>query len=124
MPKPELTPIQKRRLAGASEEALSWRQKLYLAQIMEAPKDRLLKLDTDMTAAENRFYRLLNARGLCVGDVVRIKVDGPYKDVVVVVREIEEDGRRLATCVEEMGVCPLSTEVELVSAKGSGRTGA
>jgi hypothetical protein len=123
MSKPELTPIQKRRLASASEEALSWRQKLYLAQILDAPKDRLLELDTGMMAAQDRFYRLLNARGLCVGDVVRFVVDGPYKDTEVVVREIEEDGRRLATCIAEMGVSPLSTEVELVDAKRSGGTG-
>jgi transcription antitermination factor NusG len=115
---PKLTGLQMRRLASALEEALTKRRALYVAKILDAPLDKTDKLATNMTEADERFHRLLKARGLCVGDTVRIVVDGPYKDVESEIRHLDPDGARVEVkAPDDTTVVPYAYEVELVNEK-------
>lgn len=111
-----LTDIQKRRLASASQEALAKRQQWHLAQIMGAPKKREGEMRFDMMVADSQFLSLLKARGLRKGDAVRILTDGLYKNTVAQIRDIEDDFR-LELNIDGTTVCPYPHEVELASAK-------
>lgn len=110
----KLSTLQKRRLAGASQEALSKRQTWHLARITQAPEGRLEQFRDEMLTAELQFESLLLRRGLCVGDPVRITVDGPFKDAVSVIESTETDGR-LYLRLENQSVLPFAHEVELVA---------
>lgn len=115
MSKPKLAAVQKRRMATASQEALSHRQRFHLAQITDAPAHQCVILEAAVLAADVQYAQMLERRGLCVGDTVRIVADGPYKDIVTEVRDIETRGR-LQVRIDETTVLPWPVEVELVSA--------
>jgi hypothetical protein len=112
--------MQKRRLASASQEALSKRQKLHMAQIMGARKSVTDDLAIDMMTADSRYASLLAVRGLCVGDVIRIIADGPYCDVHTEITDIEHDFR-LAVVVNGTTVVLSASEAELFAAKTSAK---
>lgn len=114
-----LTDTQKRRLLSASTEALSKRQQWHVAQVQGVGRKRLDEMRLDMMVADSRFATLMRARGLCVGDTVRIVVVGPFLDVEVEILEIESDGDRFRAVRPDGGtVVPLPHEVVLVAAKG------
>jgi hypothetical protein len=58
---------QKKRCANASREALTWRERLNLARITDAPEAKLDEFETNLEKAEAAFEWLLNTRGLKVG---------------------------------------------------------
>lgn len=107
-----LTILQKKRLASASQEALNKRQTLHLSQISGVGRDRLAALREQVNEAEARFGNLLAARGLCVGDLVRIIIDGPYKGVEAKVEAIE-NFNRIVLVVDGTELLPYADDVVL-----------
>lgn len=109
-----LTSLQKKRLATASQEAISRRQTWHLARITQAPADKLEEFYEAMVAADRRFDQMMAVQGLCVGDLVRIIADGLYKGAVAKIKEIEVGGR-LCLNVGDWSVLPFAYEVELAA---------
>lgn len=112
-----LSPLQKQRLASASQQALSARQKLHLAQITGAPRDVLDDLKRQLRFHEGLFDHMLRCQGLRNGDLVCIAVDGPFKGVVGAVKTVEPDGR-LKVEWEGDSCWPMPQDVVMVEPRG------
>jgi transcription antitermination factor NusG len=112
-----LSQEQKTRLASTMQEALTKRQRLYMAKILGSRESVIDKYTAAMMEAESRFADLLKVRGLCRGDTVRIVVDGPYRNKVAVVNHVEPSSGRVELRLPGVTCLPLATEVVLVKAK-------
>lgn len=102
----EMSPVQKRRLAGAMETALSVRRRLYLTHITGGcSPDEVLALADEVTKAEDQFSQLVNLRGLLPGDRVRILARNGMQGAEAKILEPREEGRFL---VEVPGAAPFT----------------
>lgn len=118
----KLADAQIERLEWASKEALACREQLHMAQILGAGPRRCQQLRVAMAWADSRFDRMMKARGLCVGDTVRVLVDGPYKGHERMIEDVQADGR-VVVGIDGREVCPLPGEVVLVKAAKQQRRG-
>jgi transcription antitermination factor NusG len=112
--KPAMGLEQKKRVANALREALTWRERLNLARITDAPDAKLDELRAELERAEATFEGMLRTRGLKRGDVVRIIVAGPFLDAQARIEEIERGSDRLRMVVDGTSVLPLAHEVKLI----------
>lgn len=112
MQKPQLSPMQKRRLVSASQEVLAKIRSVHIAQITDAPQEKIDELTTDVQKYEARFQRLLHARGFCVGDRVYAVVSKYVNRVEMFIMSIDTDGTRFETRLPDGRIfTPLSHEV-------------
>lgn len=105
----DLTDMQKRRLAAAMEEAVSKRRTLYLARITGAPEGKLAVFREEVEETDARFETLLNARGLCLGDLVSIG------GAEAVITAIHPDGLEIEAGLPGFGSVVLKPEQLLLA---------
>lgn len=127
MTKPELSAVQKDRLAQQIKlTAIAYGQ-LLRAEAFELSKSELASASADYYADLNYYRQLQQARGLLPGDRIRVVVDGPFKGEEGVIKEwggsdptLEVDWPPDSPCFSGnagSGTCfPRSHEVELVEA--------
>lgn len=84
--------VQMRRMAGASEEALAHRRRLYMAYVVQSAPEKINKLQQEVDLADQRFELLINTRGLCKSDRVRVTADGELHGSLGEIEEVESGG--------------------------------
>lgn len=88
----DMSEVQKRRLAGASEEALSVRRRLYMARVVGSSAKKVDDLAVQVRVADQRFEDLLAARGLCKSDRVRVTAEGELNGMSGEIESVDADG--------------------------------